>query len=216
MSLVIHQWWALYWTILCPISQTYFTKPHLPFRYAHDSLSPRSQSGFWFLFANHGNPISLAIICFRNTDWSKLAFLVTSQRRAGLRLPGWLFSFVVGVRFFFPPLSFTGFKRGKAVSLVACSVHEGSHLLHIQEVILCSCPKSPCVCAGSRFVTMWKLMWVDIQRKAANKTTKVNRVLILLTMGLASPWLNDIWDNTFSYCLNTLSWGHLLLMEIPS
>ena len=44
------------------------------FRYAHLSLSPCSHSGFWFLFANHGNPISLAIICFRNTDLSKLAF----------------------------------------------------------------------------------------------------------------------------------------------
>ena len=39
------------------------------------SLSPCSHSGFfWFLFANHGNPVLLAIICFRNTDLSKLAF----------------------------------------------------------------------------------------------------------------------------------------------
>ena len=140
-----------YWTILCPISQSSFSKPHLPFRYAHISLSPRSQSGFWFLFENHGDPISLAIICFRNTDLSMLAFLVTSQCRVGLRLPGWLFSFVVGVRFF-PLLSHAhNSKEGKQFpSLPVVSVKEaafctyrkpscvyaGNHLVFVQEAIL--------------------------------------------------------------------------------
>ena len=122
------------------------------------------------------------------------------------------FLFCVWGKVFFHPFSFTGFKSGKAISLVACNVHEGSHLPHIQEVILCSCIKSPCVCAGSCFVTVWKLCEFTYREKQPIKSQKYTESQFYLLWVLMTPQLNDIWDSTFSYCLNTLSWGHLLLI----